>query len=190
MPAEPAKDRKPPQAAPPPFRREAVVPELKRCLDAILRAANFDLKYQLQFPEPAARNPEHERAEIVVEFDGPDRDLLLERGAELLQALEHVVVRCIRLERELHDRVQFDCGHYHADRLAELKLSAQVAAERVRETRLPFRFHPMSSRDRRVIHLALQSQPGVRTASEGAGERRRVVVYPVSGRSHPAKPSR
>ena len=192
MPAEPAKERRPLQALrpkPPPLNRETVVPQLKGCLDAIIKAAGFNLKYQLQLPD-AGKTPEHERAEIIVEFDGPDSDLLLERGAELLQALEHVVVRGIRLEREQHDRISFDCGHYHADRLAELKLSAQVAAERVRESRMPFRFNPMSSRDRRVIHLALQSQAGVRTASEGMGDRRRVVVYPVSGRPNPSSSSR
>ncbi len=63
--------------------------------------------------------------------------------------------------------------------MAELKLSAEVAAERVRQTREPFRFHPMGARERRIIHLALKDQPGVRTTSEGQGEMRQVVVFPA-----------
>jgi spoIIIJ-associated protein len=151
---------------------------LKSYLDTILRAGHFHLTYQIAAQEGAAGS----NGEIVVQFDGPDRDLLLERNGELLQALEHIAVRWLRLDREFHDRVRLDCGTYHADRLAELQLSAKVAAQRVRETRSPFRFNPMSSADRRIIHLALQGAAGVRTTSEGAGDRRHVVILPVNQR--------
>jgi spoIIIJ-associated protein len=181
MSPEPGRDANPSPAVRGPLDREAAVSELRRYLDTILRAGRFELRYQIQLQEPAA-SEERGNPEIVVQFDGPDRDLLLERGAELLQALEHIAVRWLRLDRELHDRVRFDCGTYHADRLAELQLSAQVAAERVRESRAPFRFNPMAARDRRIIHLALQGQAGVRTSSEGAGPQRRVVVLPADSR--------
>jgi spoIIIJ-associated protein len=148
---------------------------MKRYLDTILRAGHFDLSYQIQVQEG-------DHAEIVAQLDGPDRDLLLAHGGELLQALEHIAVRWLRLERELHDRVRLDCGTYHADRLAELQLSAKVAAQRVRETRSPFRFNPMAAADRRIIHLALQGAAGVRTTSEGTGEQRHVVILPVPPR--------
>jgi len=177
MSPEPARDARTSPDGPGRLDREAAVSDLRRYLDTVLRAGRFDLRYQIQLQEPAAGGPE-----IVVQFDGPDRDLLLERGAELLQALEHIAVRWLRLDRKMHDRVRFDCGTYHADRLAELQLSAQVAAERVRESRAPFRFNPMPARDRRIIHLALQGQAGVRTASEGVGEQRRVVVLPAESR--------
>ena len=187
MSTEPARGARPSQsrlAGRGPLDRETAVAELRRYLDTVLRAGRFDLRYQIQLQEPAGAAPEPAGGgpEIVVQFDGPDRDVLLERGAELLQALEHIAVRWLRLDRESHDRVRFDCGTYHADRLAELQLSAQVAAERVRESRAPFRFNPMAARDRRIIHLALQGQAGVRTASEGVGEQRRVVVFPADAR--------
>jgi spoIIIJ-associated protein len=162
--------------------RDALVAELKRYLDTILRGGHFQLSYEIQVREPAAGESPGRDAEIVAQLDGPDRDLLLERGGELLQALEHIAVRWLRLKRELHDRVRLDCGTYHSDRLAELRLSAKVAAQRVRETRSPFRFNPMGAADRRIIHLALQDAAGVRTASEGAGDQRRVVVLPVQAR--------
>jgi spoIIIJ-associated protein len=63
-----------------------------------------------------------------------------------------------------------------------------VAAQRVRETNQPFRFNPMSSRERRIVHLELNGAPGVRTVSEGAGDRRQLVIYPAQstdGRSRP-----
>jgi predicted RNA-binding protein Jag len=37
----------------------------------------------------------------------------------------------------------------------------------------------MASRERRILHLVLKDEPGVRTSSEGVGEERQVVVYPA-----------
>jgi spoIIIJ-associated protein len=172
MSTEPSHDRAPSGQGRQQFDRDEVLAGLKRYLDTIVRLGHFKLNYQIQAPEG-------EQGEIVAQLDGPDRDLLLERGGELLRALEHVAVRWLRLDRELHDRVRLDCGTYHADRLAELQLSAKVAAQRVRETHSPFRFNPMTSADRRVIHLTLQGAAGVRTASEGVGPQRHVVIFPL-----------
>jgi len=58
-----------------------------------------------------------------------------------------------------------------------------VAAQRVRETGQPHRFNPMSSRERRIIHLELNGAPGVRTMSEGTGDRRQLVIYPATKNS-------
>jgi spoIIIJ-associated protein len=161
--------------------REAAASELRRCLDTIIRAGRFHLSYRVDIA-PQLGADDLETAEIVVDFDGPDRPLLLERNGDLLKALEHIAVRWLRLEPQLHNRVRFDCGNFRASRVSELKLSAEVAAERVRQTREPFRFQPMSARDRRIIHLALQDQPGVRTTSEGIGEMRQVVIFPADSK--------
>jgi len=156
--------------------REATVVDLRACLDVLLAKSGFRLSYRVELPAP---DGDLEAPEVVVDFDGPDQELLLEHGAELLKALEYIAVRWLHLDPQFYDRVRFDCANYRADRLAELKLSAQVAAERVRETRVPFRFNPMGARERRIIHLVLKDKPGIRTASEGLGDERRLVVFPA-----------
>jgi R3H domain-containing protein len=133
-------------------------------------------------PSPSASSDkpdEFERPEIVVIFDGPDKELLLERGAELLLALEYLAVRSLRLEPPFFDRIRFDSGDFRSLRIAELMLSAKVAAQRVRETKQPFRLNPMAPRERRIVHLALKDLQGIRTTSEGIGEERQVVILPV-----------
>jgi predicted RNA-binding protein Jag len=128
----------------------------------------------------AADKPEEfERPEIIVIFDGPDKEFLLERGAELLLALEYVAVRSLRLEPPFFDRIRFDSGDFRSLRIAELMLSAKVAAQRVRETKQPFRLNPMAPRERRIVHLALKDLAGIRTTSEGIGEERQVVILPI-----------
>jgi spoIIIJ-associated protein len=129
---------------------------------------------------PSSDKPEEfERPEIVVVFDGPDKEALLERGAELLLALEYLAVRSLHLEPPFFDRIRFDSGDFRSLRIAELMLSAKVAAQRVRETKQPFRLNPMAPRERRIVHLALKDLAGIRTTSEGIGEERQVVILPI-----------
>jgi len=162
----------------PHFDRESALAKLKEFLELAVR--EMDLAIEWEISAPAA--PESNSADILVTFRGADEELLLERNAELLLALEHIAHRFLRLDPRLHDRVRLDCGEYRANHLAELKLSARVAAQRVRETGQPHRFNPMSSRERRIIHLELTGAPGVRTMSEGSGDRRQLVIYPATGR--------
>ena len=161
------------------LEREELAAELRRFLDRVLAGSKLELHYKIHFEKPA---DDLERAELHVIFDGRDQELLLAHGAELLGALEYLTLRCAGLDPQYFDHVRFDSGNYRALRIEELKLSAQVAAQRVRETHQPFKFNPMSSRERRIIHLALQDQPGVRTASEGLGEQRHLVVHPATAK--------
>lgn len=159
---------------------ERAAAELKRFLDLAVREMQLEIQYEIQVTD--AKGGDGNESEVAVMFRGADEGLLLERNAELMLALEHVAHRWLRLDPRLHDRVRFDSGDYRATRLEELKLSARVAAQRVRETGQPFRFNPMSSRERRIIHLELNGAQGVRTMSEGSGDRRQLVIYPATSK--------
>jgi len=160
------------------FDPQVVAPALEDFIARLLRAGRFDLRVSIG--RQSAPFPDgFEQPDIVVDFSGRDAELLLERHGELLQAIEHITLRCLRLDPRDYDRIRFDCEGYRAGRIAELRLAAQAAAERVRQTRSPYRFNPMESRERRVLHLALKDAPGVRTASEGDGEHRAVVIHPA-----------
>jgi spoIIIJ-associated protein len=117
-----------------------------------------------------------ESTEYVADFTGADADLLLERNGALLDALEHVVLKAARLREER--KITFDCNDWRRLRTEELRLTAQVAAERVVESGDPFALSPMTPRERRIIHLALRDRADLRTVSEGVGPERRVVILP------------
>lgn len=158
--------------------RDRAITELQRYLEVAVREMALEIEYEISTPVTVDGTPGDK--DVLVAFRGADQDFLLENSAELLLALEHIGHRWLRLDPRLHDRVRFDCGEYRALRLEELKLSARVAAQRVRETGQPFQFNPMSPRERRLIHLELSGAQGVRTVSEGVGDRRQLVVYPAT----------
>jgi spoIIIJ-associated protein len=84
----------------------------------------------------------------------------------------------LRLTGNEHEKISFDCLGHRKARLEELRLSARVAADKVRQTGSPYTFAPMSSRERRILHLALRDEQDLRTESAGEGLRRSVVLYP------------
>ena len=127
-------------------------------------------------------------SEILVEFAGPDSALLLERGGELLRAFELLASEVLHLPGNEHEKIWFDCKNFRAMRIEELQLAARAAADKVRRTGSPYRFAPMSSRERRIVHLALRDERDLRTESDGEGGRRSVVVYP--GDYKPARAER
>ena len=71
----------------------------------------------------------------------------------------------LRMTQDEHSMLQFDANDYRALRIEELRLSALTAAEKVKKSHLPFHFSPMNSRERRIIHLALRNDSGVRSES-------------------------
>ena len=134
---------------------------------------------------PKPQTPSDTPPDITVELTGPDTPLLLARNGELLHAIEHIAAKILRLEPEEHDRIFFDAEGFKATRNRELDLMAEMAIEKVRATGRPFSFAPMSSRERRILHMAL-AKSGLPTASSGEGPGRFVVLYPEG--LEPVKP--
>src|SRR5436309_614049 len=156
--------------------------KINELLSGIVKHGGLRLKYRITVDPSMAEERDWERPEILVEFSGPDSPLLLGRGAELLRAIELLAIEMLRLPGNEHEKVSFDCMNHRALRLEELRTAASVAAERVRKTGTPYRFAPMSSRERRIVHLALRDFEDLHTESEGQGGRRMVVLLPKNYR--------
>jgi spoIIIJ-associated protein len=161
--------------------REAAAEALRQFLENIVRAAKLDLNVSVRAVTGDGAGNEGE-AEVLADLDGRDKEILLDRGADVLKAFEHLAFKALRLEPAYHEKIHIDSGGYRALRFEELKMTARVAAERVQTSKQPFRLNPMSSRERRIVHLALKEMPGVRTESVGVGEDRQVVIHPADSK--------
>ena len=168
------------------YNIEELRPKLEEFLKPVLAHAGFVLS--LEFKTPENPHPEVENPDVTVHFSGPDVELLLENRAELLLALEHLSMEALRFPPEDHSLISFDANDYRLLRMEELRMSALAAAEKVKRTHAPFFFNPMSSRERRVIHLALRDEKELRSESVGLGPARAVVVVPADMATPPAPP--
>jgi len=165
----------------------AAAKKIDSLLKNIIASGGFKLKYRITVNPPLPPDADT-GPEILVELAGPDSGLVLERGGELLRALEMLAHESLHAHAEDHDKIAFDCRGYRAARQQELKLAAQVAAERVLRTGTPYSFAPMTSRERRLIHLAFRDHQSLTTQSEGEGGQRYVVLYPKDYK--PSRPMR
>ena len=163
----------------------ATGPKIEAFLNAVKKNAGFSVSFKVG--EAENFHPDFENPEIVVRFTGPDVELLLANKAELLLALELLTMEMLRMTPDEHSLLQFDAHDYRALRIEELRLSAITAADKVKKTKVPFHFSPMTSRERRIIHLALRNEPEVRSESAGMGPHRQVIVYPAGMPSTPPR---
>jgi spoIIIJ-associated protein len=168
----------------------AAANKIHEFLQGVVRHGGLKLKYRITVDPPMDEQRDWERPEILVQFAGPDSSLLLARGAELLRSLELLAMEALRLAGGEHDKICFDCMNHRAMRLKEMQSAAEVAAGRVRESGMPYHFAPMSSRERRMLHLALAKSEELVTGSEGEGPERHVVVYPKDYRGPVGRPRR
>ena len=145
----------------------AAANKINDLLKGIVANGGLRLKYRITVDPPLAEQRDWERPEILVEFVGPDSPLLLERGGELLRSIEFLALEMLRLPGNEHEKICFDCMNHRGMRLEELRLAAGVAAEKVRKTKMPYEFAPMSSRERRIVHLALRDQTGLHHPERG-----------------------
>jgi spoIIIJ-associated protein len=168
--------------------------QIANFLNSVIRLGGLRLKYRISASAPP-ESAETDGAQVLnVELAGPDAPMLTHRGGELLRALEHIAIQILRLDIREHDLVSFDALNFKALRAQEIQLSAETAAERVRESGVPYSFPPSNSRERRMLHLAFKEMEDVESASLGEGQERYLVVYP-KGKTHlpapiPAMPSR
>lgn len=165
---------------------ETVGDDVADFLDAVLDAADFDVEYEILDGHEAGNY--FEKPTLVVKFSGPDLEFLMNNKGESLLALEQLTQEVLKMAPDEHALLCFDANDYRLLRQEELRLSALTVAERVRESKVPYRFNPMSSRERRLIHLAMRDQTDLRSESAGVGPGRHVVIYPAGMASLPDPP--
>jgi spoIIIJ-associated protein len=128
-----------------------------------------------------------EGATLHVEIEGEDVGILIGKHGQTLQAFQYLLNVTLNnspgVEREKSVRVVVDAGGYRARRSHSLEQSAREAAARAKRDRRSVRMEPMAAHERRLVHMALQNDKTVTTASEGRDPARYVVVSPANGRS-------
>jgi spoIIIJ-associated protein len=104
--------------------------------------------------------------------------LVIQHNGELLRALETLSAQILRLDQREGHLVSFDAGNFKAMQMQELQQRAEIAADKVIRSGIPYAFPPTNSRERRLLHMAFKSIEGVETASSGEGPDRFLAVYP------------
>jgi spoIIIJ-associated protein len=152
-------------------------------LSTLNKLGGMRLKYRISASDGAPDAEGSTTNRLFVELGGPDVQLVTQHNGELLLALETIAGQILRLDQREGDLVSFDADNFKAMREQELRLQAEIAADKVIRSGIPFAFPPMNSRERRLMHMAFRGIEGVETASNGEGQDRFLAVYPA-GKTH------
>ncbi len=82
----------------------AAANKINEFLRGVVTLGGLHLKYRITVDPPLPEERDWERPEILVEFAGPDSTLLLERGGELLRAVELLAIEMLRLPGNEHEK--------------------------------------------------------------------------------------
>jgi spoIIIJ-associated protein len=120
--------------------------------------------------------------ECLLDLSGPDSELLQIEGGDLLQAVQHLLNQAFGRTLAEGQRLVCDVEGFRATREAELRAMANLAAEKVRSSGVPFIFGEMNGSERRIIHLTLAESEDLYTESVGDGPGRKLRVALKSSR--------
>jgi len=119
-----------------------------------------------------------EEDSFYVSVIGDDVSVLIGYRGEVLDSIQHVLNLMLRQE-EGFVRLILDVDNYREGRNKALEELAKTTADKVRFSGKPIELAPMSSYERRIIHMVISEQEGVESLSTDTGDMRRIVVSPV-----------
>jgi spoIIIJ-associated protein len=111
-----------------------------------------------------------------INLEGEDGGVLVRRGGEGLQALQHLVATAFRRQLGDDNRIVVDCNGFRRDKDAELKQMARFIADKARNAGAPQEMGPLNPYERRIVHLAIAELPDVTSESVGDAFMKTVII--------------
>jgi len=111
-----------------------------------------------------------------INLEGEDGGVLVRRGGEGLQALQHIVATAFRKQLGDDNRIVIDCNGFRKDKDAELRQMAQFFAEKAQSSGMPQEMGPLNPYERRIVHLAIAELPSATSESIGDAFMKTVII--------------
>ena len=116
---------------------------------------------------------------IEVDLTGPDRDYLLDRRGEAINAVQYLLNRIVYRGTK-GKKIHVDSDGFRRVREDEIVEIALRTADKVRAQGEESLLSPMNPYERRLVHLALREVEGIDTKSVGDGFLKRVAIFPAA----------
>lgn len=114
-----------------------------------------------------------------INIEGPECAKIIGRHGETLDAVQYLTtIIAAKGEKEVVRNVFVDAEDFRERRIKTLCSIASHFAEKVLSSGKPAKLDPMTPSDRKTIHSAIQTIPGIYSVSEGSDPYRFVVIVP------------
>jgi spoIIIJ-associated protein len=113
---------------------------------------------------------------VKVSVDEDSAGMLIGRGGQTAEAVEHLVERMASNAAGDRVRMNLDINDYRIRREGSLRERTIEAIAEVRATGEPYHMEPMDARERRVVHLTAEEQPDITTYTVIGSGGKHVVI--------------
>ena len=152
--------------------------ELLNLAEETISKLLYHMKLQAQVSAHYEESDREGRRTIHVDVRGDDLSILIGRRSETLNAFQYIASLMVGKEVQQWVQLVVDVEGYRSRRESQLRRMARRMAEQVVKTGRRQVLEPMSSNERRIIHLELREHPAVTTESVGEEPHRKVTIIP------------
>lgn len=125
------------------------------------------------------KNSEEDGSELIFNIKTNESNFLIGQYGVNLQSLQHLARLLVRKKTEEKINFLVDVNSYRQEKNKSVgNLAKEAATQAIREKRAII-LRPMSSYERRIVHLELAENSQIKTESVGEGENRKIVIKPV-----------
>jgi len=114
----------------------------------------------------------------LLKVKGGNPALLIGKHGQTLEAIQYLIEKIINKHSKQRIRIQVDVENYLDNRQASLQKLVGRLAKKAKQTGKPVTIGQMNAYDRRIVHLALKDDSGVRTKSIGNGYIKKLMIFP------------
>jgi len=129
--------------------------------------------------DPQAKVEVSETQENWIKVSSENSGLLIGKMGETLAEIQYLVRLIAAQKAGEFVPVTVDVDEYKEKREVEIKELAVAMAENVKNSGYAQEMRPMSSYDRRLVHMALKDFEGIKSDSIGEDSARRIRIEPI-----------
>ena len=139
-----------------------------------------------EISEDAIVEVKPKKDKILFLVTGGDSGILIGKRGQTLEAIQYIIEKIINKKTNKKIRIMVDIEGYLEKRKSNLKNLATRMAEKARKIKKPVTIGQMNAQERRIVHLHLKDERGIRTQSIGEGYYRKLMIFPKKqGSSRP-----
>lgn len=153
---------------------QEVLDEIKELTQTVLRLMGYEADVTLSV----------ENHKVAVHIQGGENhEVIVGREGSTLDALQYLLRKIVSQKFPEKITLSLDAGTYRQDRQKELEQLALELAQKVKDTGKSQMISALNPAERRMVHVVLQDDTAIRSASIGEGLFKKVRIYlPGKGR--------
>jgi spoIIIJ-associated protein len=147
---------------------------IEECVRELIEKMGFSLEIEMK------KIFQDEKENLICNIKTEESNYLIGQYGINLQALQHIARLIIRRKTENLINFTLDVNSYRQEKNDSIiNLAKNMANQAIAEKR-EIVLRPMSSYERRLVHMSLSQNEKIKTESIGEGEDRRIAIKPLT----------